>query len=406
MAGDDAKIAPEPAGEASVARLRFKYLELARKYWALVERTERRVSRELSIQQLTRWALSAAPGAVAMVRGSRIKVANRAFLELTRSGQWDVPGREGKALPLRNIVLACAAELESRGEAAAEWRLLQGEHVLHLRLERSPRLHAVTAVLSDVSSLFRQEAALRSSRDRLIQQERLRMLGEAAAAVAHELGSTLRALAFRIAALEIDPGVKRKHQGHLKALSEGLEHAAATVRRLHEFAQAGSLAQGLVNPGVILRQAIAMFEVENPSETGVQLELHARDLPFVRGSAAELSHLFLNLLRNARDAMRATGGTIEVRARLLRKHVVIEVSDEGEGVSSRHLPQLFQPFFTTKGGEGTGLGLWLAAGTMRRMGGSITAHRKRRGMTFRVSIPCAEVSRARVRAASRRGSGR
>ena len=406
MAADERKIAPDLADDEPVERLRTKYLQLAHKYVALVDRTEARLGHELSMRQLARWALSTAQRAVAMVRGGRIEVMNQGFLELARAGKWElsIHGLRPVRLSLRSIVLRCSADLEARVEPAAEWRASQRDRTLLLRLERSPRQRAVTVLISDVTSNLGQEAVLRHSRDRLIHQERLRMLGEAAAAVAHELSSTLRALAFRLAALETDAEVQRKHQGSLKALAEGVEHAAATVRRLHEFAQAGSLAQELVNPGVILRQAIAMFEVENPPEAEVRLKLHARDLPFVRGSAAELSHLFLNLLRNARDAMRGNGGLITVRTRTLRKQVVIEVSDEGVGVSTRNMSQLFQPFFTTKGGEGTGLGLWLAAGTMRRMGGTITARRKRRGMIFRLAIPRAEISRARARAESRRES--
>jgi len=102
---------------------------------------------------------------------------------------------------------------------------------------------------------------------------------------------------------------------------------------------------------------------------------------------SELSLLFVNLLRNGRDAM-PKGGTVTITARLERKSVVVTVADEGLGISAEVRGRLFEPYFSTKGSGGTGLGLWLAAGTMERLGGSIQAmNRPRRGTLFVLKFP-------------------
>jgi signal transduction histidine kinase len=102
---------------------------------------------------------------------------------------------------------------------------------------------------------------------------------------------------------------------------------------------------------------------------------------------SELSLLFVNLLRNGRDAM-PKGGTVTITARQERKWVVVTVADEGRGISPEVRGRLFEPYFSTKGSRGTGLGLWLAAGTMERLGGSIEAvNRPRRGTLFVLKFP-------------------
>jgi signal transduction histidine kinase len=123
------------------------------------------------------------------------------------------------------------------------------------------------------------------------------------------------------------------------------------------------------------------------------------DLPAVRGSVSELSLLFVNLLRNGRDAM-PKGGTVTIAARQERKSVVVTVADEGRGISPEVRRRLFEPYFSTKGSRGIGLGLWLAAGTMERLGGSIQAmNRPRRGTLFVLKFP---IDRPRVATAGPR----
>jgi signal transduction histidine kinase len=135
-------------------------------------------------------------------------------------------------------------------------------------------------------------------------------------------------------------------------------------------------------------------------------------LPRVVGGAADLRHVFVNLLLNARDAM-PRGGAVEIAARRERGAVVVEVADSGVGIAPDHLPHLFDPFFTTRPGQGTGLGLAMCAGVMRRLGGQIeAANRPGGGAVFRLRFPLAPLARAEAPAgrlrppgARRRGTG-
>jgi signal transduction histidine kinase len=91
---------------------------------------------------------------------------------------------------------------------------------------------------------------------------------------------------------------------------------------------------------------------------------------------------------------------VTIAARQQRKSVVVTVADEGRGISPEVRRRLFEPYFSTKGSRGIGLGLWLAAGTMERLGGSIQAmNRPRRGTLFVLKFP---IDRPRVATAGPR----
>jgi len=107
----------------------------------------------------------------------------------------------------------------------------------------------------------------------------------------------------------------------------------------------------------------------------------------VCGVAADLRYVFINLLLNARDAM-PRGGTIRVRGSVAGGKAVVTVEDEGTGIPPEHLHSIFRPFFTTKGNQGTGLGLSMAYGVMARAEGSITAaNRPEGGAVFTLTFP-------------------
>jgi CheY-like chemotaxis protein len=114
-------------------------------------------------------------------------------------------------------------------------------------------------------------------------------------------------------------------------------------------------------------------------------------LPLVRGSAAELAHVFGSLLLHAREQAR-DGGTIRVRARLERGRVYVTIANDGLGLSEEDLGRLFDPFSGVA--RESALGLSVAWGVMTRLGGSIDAHSSRgQGTTFVLNFPLAAPQR-------------
>jgi CheY-like chemotaxis protein len=108
------------------------------------------------------------------------------------------------------------------------------------------------------------------------------------------------------------------------------------------------------------------------SEARMRLEVVLPPLGMVLADPEELHQVFVGLLVNARDAVRGSG-RVRVEGRREGDWAIVTVSDDGPGIREEHLRRIFDPFFTTKGRRGSGLGLAVAHGVMRRLGGRIEA---------------------------------
>jgi signal transduction histidine kinase len=347
-----------------------------------------------------RWGLQASDSALALVRGGRLSHVNERWAALERAGTWQllvadsVPRRTYADLTALALGEAKIASTLGAGTSIERFRRTGTDRVLEVRVERvGEALRPLIIVFAqEVSDRSERRQGLRHTREALFQKERLRVLGELASAVAHDLGSTLRSMEMRLIALESTLRLPQLQQAAVIGLRESLAAATQSVRTLAEMARSGRLVLGPVNLESILEKAIAVLRMEL-RHTGpavrVAIKL-AKDLPPVLGTTPELSHLFINLLRNARDAMPG-GGVIHVTAQASGSSVQVVVSDQGRGLSAEVQRHLFEPFFTTKGHAGTGLGLWLASNTLRRIGGSINGANLEGGVgaAFTVELPIA-----------------
>jgi two-component system NtrC family sensor kinase len=114
-----------------------------------------------------------------------------------------------------------------------------------------------------------------------------------------------------------------------------------------------------------------------------------KNLPSIRMSASELQQVFFNMINNAIDAMDHDGGILTISTRQEANHLVITVSDTGEGIPEANLERIFDPFFTTKPvGKGTGLGLSICYGIVEKMSGKLEVESTLgKGTTFYITIP-------------------
>jgi two-component system NtrC family sensor kinase len=150
-----------------------------------------------------------------------------------------------------------------------------------------------------------------------------------------------------------------------------------------------------VQPNEIIRETVALSE-QKASDRNVVIDAHLQEnLPTLRISPSELQQVMLNLLHNGLDAMEKTGGTLKISSGLERgdttkgDHIIIKISDDGPGIPPGNLNRIFDPFFTTKPvGAGTGLGLSVCYGIVKKMGGTIEVRSVfEKGTTFTVKLP-------------------
>ncbi|HZP23762.1 MAG TPA: HAMP domain-containing sensor histidine kinase, partial [Terriglobales bacterium] len=126
--------------------------------------------------------------------------------------------------------------------------------------------------------------------------------------------------------------------------------------------------------------------------TGVRVEKELGDLPSALGSPDQIRQVLSNLVVNAKDSMTG-GGVLRVRTRLVRKdelrqYIIVSVADSGCGIAKGMVNSMFEPFVTTKGERGTGLGLWIVKGIVENHGGKLRVRSKvGQGTVFSISLP-------------------
>lgn len=378
--------------------LRERYAELCRRHARLVEKHEAVAVHGASVALLALAAMRASATAVATIRDGRCLVRNQRWLRIARArgGAWRAPGaRAEDRAPVRSLealALERADGLLRSPRATHVERLERSEGtVVELRLERArvePPL--VLALISDVSADVRRGRELERVRTAIETQERLRAVGELASGTAHDLNNTLHALQLRLSRLRACVAGCPEHTEDLRVVERISSDAAARVRRLQDLARRR---EDVPDERVDLRAVIAgAVELARPDDAHpaprVAIDVALPSLPPVVGNAVELGHVFVNLFLNGKDAMPGGGRIAVTGAAAPDGAVEIQVADEGTGIPAENLERIFDPFFTTKGRRGTGLGLSMAAGVMRRLGGDIRAeNRPGGGAAFTLRFP-------------------
>jgi signal transduction histidine kinase/CheY-like chemotaxis protein len=259
----------------------------------------------------------------------------------------------------------------------------------------------------------RAEDEVMKSRETLMVQERLRLAGQLASGIAHDLNNTLNIIRLRLATLAQDETIRANHAERLQAIDRATEDAARTVARVRELGRGdpGENPHEPVQLSDVVTQAVelARSSIEGTSSLqGSPIEIESfvpGVLPYVKGPASDLRQVLLNLLLNASEAMHQRG-KIRMDAALASDAVVIRVADSGSGIPAEHLGRVFEPFFTTKGANGTGLGLAIARKIMEEIGGSISAaNQPSGGAVFTLKFPLAASSAAMKKPASSSQAG-
>jgi PAS domain S-box-containing protein len=224
---------------------------------------------------------------------------------------------------------------------------------------------------------------LRRSQQALVQQERVRVLGQMASGIAHDINNALSPAAMYIQnALENRPDLSEEARSQLKVVERAIESVAQTIGRLRQYYREHELPQadGRVDANAEIRHAVDLTRARwhaMPQQRGAFIDLVtdlAPDLPGTVGTGSELRDAVTNLILNAVDAM-PQGGTLTLRSRLRggvrddgsdASAVEIAVRDTGVGMDEETRRRCLEPFFTTKGERGTGLGLAMVHGMVER----------------------------------------
>jgi PAS domain S-box-containing protein len=236
---------------------------------------------------------------------------------------------------------------------------------------------------------------LAAAQSQLVQRERLAALGRMASGIAHDLNNTLAPiLGYSELLLERAEAVAPRVIEDLRLTNLAARDAASVVRRLREFfrPRAPDQTSTSVDVNDLVRDAVAISEPKWKDEKqGLGATVRVRTFfgapPPVEGDVAELREALLNLIFNALDAM-PNGGTLTFATAAREGEAEIRVQDDGVGMTEEVRLRCFEPFFSTKGERGTGLGLAQVWGAVRRHGGGIGVESSEgSGTTFVLTLP-------------------
>jgi len=225
---------------------------------------------------------------------------------------------------------------------------------------------------------------LRQSQQTVLQQERLRALGQMASGVAHDINNAISPIAlYTESLLENEAGLSDRARSYLQTIQRSIDDVARTVKRMREFyrPREQQASRSLVHLNDLVRQVTELTRARwhnVPQERGIVVDLRLEldpTLPDILGADNEIRDALTNLIFNAVDAM-PNGGTLTVRtyrsasikteSRPLASVVTLEVADTGTGMDEETRQLCLEPFFTTKGERGTGLGLAMVYGMTQR----------------------------------------
>jgi two-component system NtrC family sensor kinase len=229
---------------------------------------------------------------------------------------------------------------------------------------------------------------LRETQDQLVVSEKLASLGKMAAGVAHEINNPLTTILINAHLLLERPGRDAEEGETLNLIADETTRCAVIVRGLLEFARLTPSQAAPTDINAIIDRTLLLLEKQaSVRNIGIEKTLD-RTLPPIEVDKNKIQQVFSNLAINACEAM-PTGGTLVVESLMSRDgtHIEITFTDTGVGISRENIPRLFDPFFTTKS-FGTGLGLAVSYGIIRRRGGTILVRSEvGKGTVFTVRIP-------------------
>ncbi len=219
---------------------------------------------------------------------------------------------------------------------------------------------------------------------RLIQSEKLFMLGKLAAGVAHEINNPLTTISLHTQIM-LNKTWDEKTGSRLKIINKETNRAARIVKRLLEFAHQS---EPKISPVDINREIDNVLNVLEPQLNGTKITTDLTPLPFIMADREQIQQVIMNMLTNSIQSI-TTDGEIGIKTAIKNGCIEIDVKDNGCGIAQDNIGKVFDPFFTTKmPGEGTGLGLSICYGIIKKHNGSIDVKSEvGTGTTFTIRLP-------------------
>lgn len=274
---------------------------------------------------------------------------------------------------------------------ARDDRLLNVSLTISPVRDRSGKVMGALTTARDVTQLKMAETSLRNS-------ERLALTGRMAATIAHEISNPLEAIANALYLLEKSGSLDTVNLRLVLMAQAEMKSIMEITRNTLSMSREGTAQPIPVSVPELIENVLVLYGRKIQS-LGIRVEKRFESKGIITGLPGELRQVFSNLVLNAADALALAGNRLLLHVyesadwrSPSRRGLRVSICDNATGIQPEYIPRIFEPFFSTKGEKGTGVGLWVTRGIVERHHGSIrvrSSTRPGRAFTcFSVFLPC------------------
>lgn len=239
-----------------------------------------------------------------------------------------------------------------------------------------------------IAQLQAAQEQLIATQERLVDSERMGMLGRLASGIAHEVKNHLSP--FMLADMIADKYKEDQEiQESAELMLEAQQRILGLVDEIRLFAGGAQSAghSDLCDLCNIITGVLRFVRCDRAVKAA-EIVFEPRERPIVFADAHRIRQVLINLIRNAADALSSSGGRIDIRVSTVNGHAVIDVADNGRGIPAAIAGRVFEPFFSTKGDKGLGLGLDISRQIAIAHGGTLSFESEEgKGTVFRLTLP-------------------
>jgi len=230
----------------------------------------------------------------------------------------------------------------------------------------------------------------------VVQSAKMAAVGQLAGGIAHEINNPLTGVLNNVQLIKMEAEAKKDFNlSEFKEILDIVEESALRCKRitqgLLEFSRAGKRPHEQTNINAAIEATLILAEHEIKIENIKLIREFSKEPPMVLADSHQLQQVFLDIINNAKWAMREKKqGELRIKTQASQKSVMITFSDTGCGILAENVSHIFEPFFTTKNpGEGTGLGLSICYGIIKEHNGTIevVSEGRDKGTAFRITLP-------------------
>lgn len=319
-------------------------------------------------------------------------IIEKTFLEnvaiLTNDASSDERFSDNESVIFENIRSVIAAPITSKMRA---WGVCYLDSRTKTALFNSEDLEFLMATAREVGLVLENLKLieqLRATQEQLIKTERLATIGKLTSSISHELRNRL-ALLTGIEFIEMKYGHDPEVKLFTQMVLTGQRRALALVEEIKNFAKNRPEHYEMLEKELVpaIERTLSILKLD-PGVHKRTLEFNYSSNPVLAFNEDKIEQVIINLIRNAVEATSEEDGRIVVTVSAEEQHAVIRISDNGCGIPSENLPRIWEPFYSTKGDEGTGLGLEICRRIIEAHGGLINCDSEvGKGTTFTIYLP-------------------